>query len=177
MIDCSGVRAPILMRRRTFVVSAFAAAGLAGCSSFVPEGVTSPAASSREVVLKKLNEVRAANWVKPLSYNLKLEAAAQRQAELMATQDKIAHELGETLRERVSAAGYHEAVGENLAGGQKTLEGAIEGWLNSPSHRGTMLNPLFTEVGFAVVTKPDTKWKVFWATIYGGEADAFLAVR
>jgi uncharacterized protein YkwD len=128
-------------------------------------------------VLKKLNEVRAANWVKPLRYDLRLETAARRQAELMAAADKITHDLGEALRARVSAAGYHEAVGENLAGGQNTLEGAIAGWLKSSSHRSTMLNPLFTEVGFAVVTRPDTQWKTFWATIYGGETEGFLAER
>lgn len=165
------------MRRRDVVAGLLAATGLAGCSNFVPDGVTTPALSTRVAVLEKLNAVRTANWVKPLRYDLRLEAAAQRQAELMAAKDSIAHDLGEPLRERVSAAGYHEAVGENLAGGQKTLEGVIAGWLNSPSHRSAMLNPLFTEVGFAVVTRPETKWKVYWATVFGGETEAFLADR
>ena len=164
-----------MMDRRLFLAGGLAASVLSSCSSFVPEGATTPATSSRTVVLAKLNEVRAANGIRPLTYDTRLEAAARRQAELMAEQDSIAHELGESLRSRVSAAGYHEAVGENLAGGQKTLEKAIAGWLDSPSHRGTMLNPKFTEVGFAVISKPDTKWKVFWATIYGGETERFLA--
>ncbi len=133
-----------------------------------------PAGATREVVLAKLNEVRAANWVDPLRYDLRLEAAAQRQAELMAQQDLIAHELGKSLRARVSAAGYHETVGEILAGGQDTLEGAIAGWLRSPSHRATLLNAKFTAVGFAVVSRPDGKWGTFWAVIFGGETEAFL---
>jgi len=165
-----------MMDRRAFLVAGLSAAGLAGCSSFVPDGATSPAGATRDVVLAKINEVRAANSVKPLHYDTRLEVAARRQAELMAKYDKIAHELGPSLRERVSAAGYHEAVGENLAGGQKTLEAAIEGWLKSPSHRRTMLHPYFTEFGFAVVTRPNSKWKVYWATVYGGETDRFLAV-
>ncbi len=148
---------------------------LYGCSSFVPEGATTPSGATREMVLDRINAVRAANGVKPLHYDMRLEAAARQQADLMAEKDEIAHDLGESLRVRVSAVGYHEAVGENLAGGQKTLEAAIAGWLQSPSHRRTMLNPLFTEIGFAVTTRPDTAWKIFWATIYGGETEAFLA--
>ncbi len=165
-----------MMDRRKFIVASLSAAGLAGCSSFVPEGATAPPAVTRELVLAKINEVRAANYVKPLHYDRRLEAAARRQAELMAEYDKIAHELGPSLRERVSAAGYHEAVGENLAGGQKTLEAAIAGWLKSPSHRRTMLHPYFTEFGYAVITRPNSKWKIYWATVYGGETDRFLAV-
>ncbi len=163
-----------MMDRRVFLAGA-CAFGLAGCSSFVPEGATSPAAATRDLVLDKINQVRAANFVKPLHYDVRLEVAARRQAGLMAARDSISHELGESLRARVSAAGYHQAVGENLAGGQQTLEAAIQGWLKSPSHRATMLNPKFTEFGFAVVTRPDSKWKVYWATIYGGDTARFLA--
>lgn len=165
-----------VMDRRWFLAAGLSAVGLAGCSSFVPEGATAPPAVTREVILARINEVRAANHVKPLHYDTRLEAAARRQADLMAKYDRIAHELGSSLRDRVSAAGYHEAVGENLAGGQKTLEAAIAGWLASPSHRRTMLHPYFTEFGFAVVTRPDSTWKVYWATVYGGETDRFLAV-
>ena len=166
--------ATLPLTRRRALAGGLSLLTLSACSSFVPEGSTGPAATTREVFLRKINETRAANWVNPLTYDTRLEVAARRQAELMAAKDTIAHELGESLRQRVSEAGYHEAVGENLAGGQKTIEAAIAGWLNSPSHRRTMLNPLFTEVGFAVVTRPDSKWKVFWASIYGGETDNFL---
>jgi uncharacterized protein YkwD len=93
----------------------------------------------------------------------------------MAEKDFIAHELGESLRDRVGAAGYHESVGEILAGGQTTLEAAIAGWLKSPSHRATLLNAKFTEVGFAAVTRPETKWKTFWVAGFGGETETFLA--
>ena len=163
--------------RRAVVLGLAATSLLAGCSSFVPEGATTPAGLTRDIVLKKINAVRAANGVGPLHYDTRLEVACKRQAQLMAQKDSIAHELGEPLRQRVYNAGYHEAVAENLAGGQKTLEKAIEGWLDSPSHRRAMLHPYFTEMGYAVVSKPDTKWKVFWATIYGGETDRFLSVR
>lgn len=162
--------------RRAIILGLAASSLLASCSSFVPEGATGPTGLTRDVVLKKINAVRAANGVGTLHYDTRLEVACKRQAELMAKKDSIAHELGEPLRQRVYNAGYHEAVAENLAGGQKTLEKAIEGWLNSPSHRRAMLHPYFTEMGYAVISKPDSKWKVFWATIYGGETDKFLSV-
>ena len=168
-----------MMDRRLFILSGLAAVGLSGCTSFTglaPDGMTSPAKATRQVVLAKINETRARFGFKPLHYDTRLEVAAKRQAELMAKKDKVAHELGEPLRARVSAAGYHEAVAENLAGGQKTLEDAIQGWLDSPSHRRAMLHPYFTDFGFAVVTRPNSKWEVYWATIYGGATEKFLAI-
>ena len=165
-----------MMDRRLFVFGAGAAMCLAGCSSFVPKGATSPAGATRDVVLEKINEVRAANGngLKPLHYDVRLEAAARRQAELMAARDRVAHDLGVGLKQRVNEAGYFQSVGENLAGGQQTLEQAIAGWLKSSSHRATMLSPIYTEFGFAVVTRPNTKWRVFWATIYGGPTEGYF---
>ena len=123
-----------------------------------------------------INGTRAKNGKPPLKYNSKLEAAARSQANLMATKDQLSHNLGVTLRQRVAAAGYDGAVGENVAGGQKSLEQAIQGWLDSPAHRNTLLSTRFTEFGLAVASVGPgrkSRYGTYWAFIAGGSFDAW----
>lgn len=161
--------------RRGFLVLAIAGL-LSACSAVGPApGVaTTPAELSTATITAAINGVRAANGKPPLAYNPKLETAARSQAQLMARQDQLSHNLGVTLRERVTAAGYEGAVGENLAGGQKTLEQAIEGWLQSPAHRDTLLSTRFTEFGLAAAsTGRKSRYGTYWAMIAGGSFEAW----
>jgi len=170
------------LKRRHFVASV-AACGLAAClvsscTAYSFQTATAPAGLSMELILTKINQVRRANRRQPLVYNAKLEQAARRQASLMATRDELSHNLGETLRERVRAAGYIGAVGENVAGGHPTLEAAIEGWLASPAHNRTLLSDKFTEFGLAVQHVPGGKksrYGIYWALIMGGDSNAWFA--
>ncbi|MGN6489409.1 MAG: CAP domain-containing protein [Devosia sp.] len=123
-----------------------------------------------------INDTRKRNGKPPLRYNSHLEAAARSQANLMASKDKLSHNLGVTLRQRVTTAGYDGAVGENVAGGQQTLEQAIQGWLGSPGHRDTLLSTRFTEFGLAVARVPDgrpSQYGTYWAFIAGGPYEAW----
>ncbi|WP_423068924.1 CAP domain-containing protein [Devosia sp. CN2-171] len=155
---------------------------LAGCSSVVApapgRNSTAPAPMqlSQGTILAAINGTRAANGKPPLRYNVKLEAAARSQANLMAAKDTLSHDLGVTLRQRVTTAGYDLAVGENVAGGQSTLDQAISGWLASPAHRDTLLSTKFQEFGLAVATVPanrKSKYRVYWAFIAGGPYEAW----
>ncbi|HVX72555.1 MAG TPA: CAP domain-containing protein, partial [Devosia sp.] len=68
------------------------------------------------------------------------------------------------------------AVGENIAGGQQTLQQAIEGWLNSPGHRATLLSDKFTEFGLAVAHVPTgqkSRYGTYWCFIAGGPFSAW----
>lgn len=139
-------------------------------------GATSPNQLTQAAILAAINSARKRNGAPPLRYNTYLEAAARSQANLMAKRDQLSHDLGVTLRQRVSDAGYDGAVGENLAGGQQTLEQAIEGWLKSPGHRATLLSTKFVEFGLAVAkVAPDRKsrYGTYWALIAGGPFEAW----
>jgi uncharacterized protein YkwD len=165
---------PSLSRRGLLVL---AVAGLLSACSAVtpaPSVVTTPAQLSTASITAAINGVRAANGRPPLAYSPRLEAAARSQAQLMAQRDRLSHDLGVTLRERVTAAGYEGAVGENLAGGQRTLEQAIEGWLQSPAHRDTLLSTRFTEFGLAAAsTGRESGYGTFWTMIAGGDFAAW----
>jgi uncharacterized protein YkwD len=154
--------------RRAFVVGA--AAALAGCSSMVPvqvpTGDTTPAGLTTEVITAEINGTRKRYGAHPLKYNLQLEAAARTHARLMASKQIMSHTLGGSLRDRTLAAGYYNAVGENLGEGQKTLEVAIEAWLNSPGHKATLLNTRWVEFGLAASTAANGR--TYWTFIAGG---------
>lgn len=163
--------------RRGFVAFG-AAALLSACSPAGPPpgAATSPTVLTTEAIVAAINGVRRANGRTPLKYNYRLEEAARAQARLMASKDQLSHDLGVTLRQRVTAAGYDGAVGENVAGGQKTLEQAIQGWLNSPRHRDTLLSSRFTEFGLAAASVPSGKksrYGTYWAFIAGGSFEAW----
>jgi uncharacterized protein YkwD len=163
--------------RRAFVIVG-AGASLSACASFgglgtkVPAGTITPQQLTTGSILAAVNEARRINGGhQPLTYNVALEAAARSQANLMAEKDTLAHDLGVTLRQRVSAAGYNGAVGENIAGGQQSLQQALEGWLNSPGHRATLLSDKFVEFGLAVAhVAPGRKsrYGTYWCFIAGG---------
>lgn len=160
-----------LLSRRSFVIAA-ASFSLAACSQYIPEGATAPAGLSQATIMAKINGTRAANGRVALRYSATLAKAATTHARLMASRGELSHSLGGSLRERVTAVGYQGAVGENLAGGQRTLELAIKGWLESPSHRSTLLNDRFTEFGLAVARGGGTH-KIYWAMVLGGSFAAW----
>lgn len=164
------------LSRRSLLI--LGSAFLAGCSATVPPvpGDTTPTQLSRGAIVAAINGVRKRHGVPPLRYNSSLESAARRQADLMAQKDQLSHNLGVSLRQRVTDAGYDGAVGENVAGGHKTLEQAIEGWLASPGHRSTLLSTRFVEFGLAVATVPPgrkSRYGTYWAFVAGGPFEAW----
>jgi uncharacterized protein YkwD len=167
----------LTLSRRGFIVLG-AASVLSACSAIGPKpgATTSPQQLSTAAIVSAINGVRASNGRKPLTYNYQLEEAARSQAKLMAAKDQLSHDLGITLRQRVTAAGYDGAVGENVAGGQQTLEQAIQGWLDSPAHRETLLSSKFTEFGLAVASVGGgrkSRYGIYWAFIAGGSFEAW----
>lgn len=162
--------------RRNFLV--LGSAFLAGCSAAIPPttGATGPAQLTQGAILAAINDTRRRNGAPPLRYNSRLEVAARSQANLMASKDTLSHDLGVTLRQRVASAGYDGAVGENVAGGQQTLEQAIQGWLGSQGHRATLLSTRFVEFGLAVAKVPaghKSRYGTYWAFIAGGPFEAW----
>jgi uncharacterized protein YkwD len=166
------------LSRRGFIILG-AAGTVSACTGTMPAikfADESPEALSVDQITAAINAVRRANGQPAWAYNDKLAAAAKSQADLMASKDKLSHDLGVTLRQRVTNAGYDGAVGENVAGGQKTLEAAIAGWMNSPGHRSTLLSPKFVEFGLAVSRVPSgskSRYGIYWAMIAGGSYDAW----
>lgn len=160
---------------RRAVLTLGAVSLLAACASTMPplpaQVSHRPEDLTREQIVAAINEVRRANGAGAWTYNAALESAARAQARLMARHDKLSHDLGVTLRQRVTEAGYLLAVGENLAKGYKTLPETIDGWLASQGHRNTLLSTKFVEFGLAFART--NSGKLYWTLIAGGPFEAW----
>lgn len=107
-------------------------------------------------IVELTNEARLANDLAPLAEQPALVAAAQEYADLHAriSPDRLDHGLnGSTLDSRAEAEGYTgwTFLAENLVwtSFQPPLSPAetVQQWLDSPAHRGNILNPTIKETG------------------------------
>jgi len=122
---------------------------------------------------------------KPLTWNSELYASAYEHSSDMAQSNTFSHYGSGTesdvtafnsgggksyFFERIISNGYTEysILGENIAGGQRTLDEVMKAWLASPSHCANMMNDDFSEVGIAVVTKEDSAFGIYWTQNFGG---------
>lgn len=113
-------------------------------------------------IIRLTNEFRKAQKLPPLKEDPRLSRAAQKHAENMARQGKIAHILdGKALRDRVKAEGYKFVlVGENVA--QSHDEGRPQEfllqWKESTGHRANMLRALYREIGVGLAKSKSGVW-------------------
>ncbi len=100
------------------------------------------------------NKARIKNGLSPLTYSPILAKAAEKKAKDMFEDNYWAHIApdGTTPWDFIKGEGYtYTYAGENLAKDFDKSSSVVKAWLNSPTHRENLLNPNYTEIGFAVV--------------------------
>ncbi|MEO1013993.1 MAG: CAP domain-containing protein [Pseudomonadota bacterium] len=118
--------------------------------------------------LSKINELRLANGVKPLTLDPLLAEAAHAHAADLARRDAISHYgvNGSTPVTRVASTGYDAVLtGENVATGYRDFDEVLDGWLHSPGHRKTLLLPDVVHVGLALVYDRNASSRTFWTMV------------
>ncbi len=110
-----------------------------------------------QALLDLTNKERAKAELPPLKANEKLFKAARAHTENMAKQNKLDHTLDDKgPGDRLKDVGYeHAGWGENVAGGPRTPEEAVETWMNSEGHKANILNPNFKEIGLGIAKSGD----------------------
>jgi uncharacterized protein YkwD len=109
-------------------------------------------------VLALHNVARAARGLKPLCADPRLTRAARSHSREMIEKDYFSHSSynGESIIERLRRFGYHRRIyAENIAGGSRTFGGSdstFRRWMNSPSHKGNILDRRFRPVGVGTYT-------------------------
>jgi len=158
--------------------------------------VSSSLKTTHEKILEVINEARAevrdchdgrglVGPSAPLTWNSELYASAYEHSNDLATSDTFSHFGSGTasditganngkvslFNERIRANGYTEynLIGENIAGGQESIEDALEAWLASPAHCTNIMEEEFTEIGVAVVVDEDAQYKIYWTQNFGGQ--------
>lgn len=133
----------------------------------VPATAQDPASQ----VFQLVNQVRANYGLVGFTYNGRLAAAAQEQANWMAVNVQYVHNHdGSTPQTRAQAAGYAGRVSENIVGGTDlTPQQGVTWWQNSPTHFNTMISTRYTEAGVGVAYGADQN---FYVLVVGNPSDA-----
>jgi uncharacterized protein YkwD len=85
----------------------------------------------------------------------------------MAKQNYFSHigVDGSTLTSRVSTTGYSwSTLGENIARGQTEAASVVKGWMESPGHRGNILDPEFGDIGVGYAQGSSGP---YWVQVFG----------
>jgi uncharacterized protein YkwD len=156
-------------------LAALAAGSLAGCGSLVfpdfaatkpltetdkdrPYKAVDPARAAAVI-----NAYRAKNGIAPLTIDPRLNDTAAAYARAMGAADKLSHEIGGTLRQRLAAAGYRFGMaGENVGVGYRDFDEVFEGWKRSPAHDRGMKDADMTLMGIGSFHDRKTNWQTFW---------------
>ena len=99
------------------------------------------------------NQERADNGLPALHLDNRLNTSATLKANDMFANNYWAHVSPSGVQPWYwfGQAGYsYSYAGENLAKDFDTSSGVMDGWMNSPGHRANILNPNYTDIGFAV---------------------------
>jgi len=119
----------------------------------VPPRVAAKPLLSEKQIFDQLNQERQKAGLPILEWNDLLAEAARSHSQMMAENDKLAHQLaGEPpLQERIALQGVRfTRAGENIA-----LTGYVEdvhlALMTSAGHRANMLNPKYNAVGIGVI--------------------------
>jgi hypothetical protein len=120
-----------------------------------------PAAAASMISLYRQN-----NSLGPVTVDPDLMKLAEQQSQVMASRNKLDHDVKAPLAKRLNASGYPATVAvENVSAGYHTMAEAFSGWRDSPPHRANMLKSGVTKLGIAASYAPNTKYKVFWTLI------------
>lgn len=115
-----------------------------------------------------LNGVRSNVGAGALTFDERLQRAAQSHADDMLEHDYFSHtgRDGSGVGDRVTAQGYKwRLVGENIAKGQQSETEALISWQNSDGHRRNNENPNFEDFALAKAgSGSDTYWVLVLAS-------------
>jgi uncharacterized protein YkwD len=106
----------------------------------------------------------------PLAWNAMLLDAAVDHSRDMASHDYFDHTGtdGSRVMQRATARGYAwRAIGENIAGGDGSVERVMAGWLRSPDHCKNIMNPEYADIAVACVERDGTRWGTYWTMVLG----------
>ena len=127
-----------------------------------PASATCDIADFKATALARINQWRASGAdcgtqgvfgpAPALAWNDRLTQAAAGHSHDMVEHNFLSHvgSDGRTFGQRIAATGYASAgAGEYAAGGYRTIQEVIDGWIDSDGHCATLMHPGFKDVGLA----------------------------
>jgi uncharacterized protein YkwD len=160
-----------MMRATAAVIGLLA---LCGCAAEVPieqpamylNMANGGAKLDPQAAASMISLYRQNNGIGAVTVDPELMKLAEQQSLVMASQDKLDHNVKAPLAYRLNASGYPATIAvENVSAGYHTLAEAFSGWRDSAPHRANMLKSGVTKLGIAASYAPNSKYKVFWTMI------------
>jgi uncharacterized protein YkwD len=156
------------------IIAIIALLALGGCAGEPPieeptmyaDMASAGARLDSQAAATMISQYRQNNGLGAVVVDSDLMKLAEQQSQVMASRNKLDHDVKAPLAQRLNASGYPatQAV-ENVSAGYHTLAEAFSGWRDSPPHRANMLKNGVTKLGIAASYAPNTKYKVFWTLI------------
>ena len=128
-----------------------------------PAGGDPPRVLTRKV-FDKVNRQRQLHGLRELVWNDAVAEQARRHSANMMERGFFGHADPQrgSLASRLSRAGIRwSRCGENIyreSGMEEPADDAVEGWMRSPAHRASILDPLFTQSGVGIAINADTEY-------------------
>ncbi len=126
-----------------------------------------------DAVLVLINQQRSKRSLRPVKANRFLKSIAEGYACRMVEGQFFDHRdpaTGAQPRDRAIEGKYRGyAIGENLAAGQQTPEEVVQVWMESPSHRNIILDPMWRDVGIGV--RGGGEYSIYWVLEFGDPLD------
>ncbi|NTV71560.1 MAG: PEP-CTERM sorting domain-containing protein [Azonexaceae bacterium] len=126
-------------------------------------------------VLELVNVERSFAGLSALSFDVRLQAAAEAHSLDMATHSNcFTHDSCDGTAWVTRMRGYYPTggIGENIAAGYLTPEEVVTGWMNSPGHKANILNSSFKGIGVGYVYEAGSKYATYWTQDFGTLAAA-----
>lgn len=118
-------------------------------------------------VIRLVNEIRAQNGLKALTYNWELGRVARYKSQDMKDNRYFSHTspvYGTPFQMMKNFGITYRSAGENIARGQTSPQAVVNAWMNSSGHRANILSSSFTQLGVGYVA--DGK---YWTQMFIGK--------
>jgi len=125
-------------------------------TSQAPSTPVTGLSADEQLTLDLINKERAKAGLEPLKIDMELQKVARLKAQDMVEKNYFSHQsptYGSPFDMMRQFNVSFRTAGENIAG-NRTVEGAVQAWMNSEGHRKNILNANFNYTGIGVVESP-----------------------
>ena len=117
--------------------------------------------------IRLVNEIRAENGLKALTYDWELSRVARYKSQDMKDNGYFSHTspvYGTPFQMIKNFGISYRSAGENIAKGYSTPQAVVNGWMNSSGHRANILNANYTHIGVGYVASGN-----YWTQMFIGK--------
>lgn len=157
------------MRRTLLLLVLVFSMGIFGASAQAQTAVSGSKGLLSGDIIASVNAERTARGLPAYKENNVLSRAAELKVKSLVQLKALQHtqsQAGALWWPLVNAGYEYVAVGENLAQGIEDTNELVVDWMNSPTHRANIVNPIYTEIGVSVMTGTYDGYSVSYVVLY-----------